>query len=65
VNVIDSVFFMVLCIVLGGIVTVLLANYLAKKDPIKVGKIVVIIAVFLSLVSVVMVIPDVITLVNQ
>mgnify|MGYP006959896668 FL=1 len=56
---------MVLCIVLGGIVTVLLANYLAKKDPIKVGKIVVIIAVFLSLVSVVMVIPDVITLVNQ
>lgn len=54
---------MVLCITLGGLVTVLLANYLQKKNPLKVGKIVTIIAVFLSMVSVVMVIPNVITLV--
>ncbi len=64
-NVIDSAFFMGLCIVLGGIVTVALANYLQKKDPLKVAKIVVVIAVFLSLVSVVMVIPNVITLVIE
>lgn len=42
-----------------------MANYLQTKDPLKVAEIVVIIAVFLSLVSVVMVIPNIITLVND
>lgn len=61
VNLIDTGFFIGLCFILGGAVTLGLNNYLEKKDPFKVGKIVTIIAVFLSMVSVIMVIPNVIT----
>lgn len=63
VNVPDTVFFMGLCIVLGGAATLALAFYLKQKDQLKVSKIVVVIAAFLSLVSVVMVVPNVVTLI--
>ena len=61
----DTAFFIILCFVLGGAVTLAMAWYLQKKNQLTVSKIVVLIAVSLSLVSVVMVIPDVIKLINN
>ncbi len=63
VNVPDSVFFMGLCIILGGAASLVFGLYLKGKDQFKVSKIVVVIAIFLSLVSVVMVVPNVVTLI--
>jgi len=61
----DSAFFIGLCVVLGGFATLGMAYFLQTRNQVTVSKIVVIIAVFLSLVSVVMVIPDVIDLINE
>lgn len=60
----DTAFFISICVVFGGAVTVGIAYFLQTKNPLTVSKIVVIIAVCLSMVSVVMVVPDVITLIN-
>jgi uncharacterized membrane protein len=61
----DTVFFMLLCMILGGGATLSLAYFLQKRDQGTVSKFVVMIAVLLSMVSVVMVIPDVISLINE
>ncbi len=59
----DTVFFIILCFVLGGAVTLGMVWYLQTKNQVTVSKIVVLIAVSLTLVSVIMVIPDVIKLI--
>jgi hypothetical protein len=64
-NLDDSAFFIVLCFVLGGAVTLAMAWFLERKNPVTVSKIVVLIATSLSLVSVVMVIPDVVNLIKN
>lgn len=65
VDLVDTSFFIVLCFVLGGAVTLLMARFLETRNQVTVSKIVVLIAVSLSLVSVVMVIPDVINLIKN
>jgi uncharacterized membrane protein YiaA len=65
VNLDDSAFFIVFCFVLGGAVTLGMAWFLERQNPVTVSKIVVIIATLLSLVSVVMVIPDVVNLIKN
>lgn len=61
VNVADSIFFIVLCFVLGGAVTLTINYILKRHDQVKVSKFVVVTAVCLSMVSVIMVIPSTIT----
>lgn len=65
VNLEDTAFFIVLCFVLGGAVTVGMACFLQTRNQALVSKIVIIIAFSLSLVSVVMVVPDVIYLIKD
>lgn len=62
---VDTAFFILLCMILGGGATLGLAYFLQKRDQGTVSKFVVVIAVFLSMVSVIMVIPDVISLINE
>ena len=61
----DTAFFIGLCVVLGGASTVGMAYFLQTRNQLTVSKIVVIIALFLSMVSVVMVVPDVVNSINE
>jgi hypothetical protein len=65
VNIEDSAFYIGLCFVLGGAVTLLMAWFLRTRNPATVSIIVVLMACFLNVLSVAMVVPDVLNLIKN